>query len=197
MTWLPALDAPDQIEIIDALYRASWEPFLANKGESISAEVREAGAALARDMPGVMRRLQQSPAANTLVHGDMRLDNMFFGGPEMPFALVDWQLTWRTNPGVDLAWFLNQSLPVELRRAHEEELLDLYLTELAANGVRDYAREQLWEDYKLSTLWRFYAPVVVGAGDFDMANERGLALAEALLRRNAAAIDDHHLGDLI
>jgi aminoglycoside phosphotransferase (APT) family kinase protein len=144
-----------------------------------------------------MHRLQQSPAANTFIHGDVRLDNMFFGGPEMPFALVDWQLTRRATPGLDLAWFLNQSLPVELRRAHEEGLLDLYLTELAANGVRDYAREQLWEDYRLSTLWCLVAPVVACSGDFDMANERGQALAESLLRRNAAAIDDHHLGDLI
>jgi Ser/Thr protein kinase RdoA (MazF antagonist) len=197
LSWLPALDAPDQIEVLDSWYQASWEPFLANKGESVSAEVRAAGAGLARDLPGVMHRLQQSPAANTLIHGDLRLDNMFFGGADMPVALVDWQLTWRTTPGLDLAWLLNQSLPVTLRRAHEAELLDLYLAELAARGVRNYTREQLWEDYKLATLFRFLAPVVVLAGDFDMGNERGLALAEALFERNAAAIEDHHLEDLI
>lgn len=197
LTWLPALDASSQIPTYDSVYRAAWDPFLEKVGDSLSAHVREAGAAVARDMPGLMHRLQQSPAANTLIHGDPRLDNMFFGGPEMPFALIDWQLSLRANPGVDLAWFLNQSIDIELRRAHESDLLDLYLAELAANGVTSYDRAQLWEDYKLATLWRFLAPVVACSGDFDMANERGQALAETLLRRNAAAIDDHHLGDLI
>jgi hypothetical protein len=144
--------------------------------------VREVGAGIVRDIPGIMHRLQQSPASNTLVHGDLRLDNMFFGDANMPFALIDWQILWRTTPGVDLAWFLGQSIEPELRRAHESELLAFYLSELAANGVESYDEEQLWSDYRLGLMYRFLAPVVLCSGGFEMGNERGTALATAQCR---------------
>ena len=63
-----------------------------------------------------------------LVHGDYRLDNMLFGteGADRPLTVVDWQtVTW--GPAMtDLAYFLGCALPVEERRAQQDELLRAY-----------------------------------------------------------------------
>lgn len=48
------------------------------------------------------------PPANTLVHGDLKLDNMMFA-PETPPEIVgvfDWEMCTRGNPFMDLGWLL-------------------------------------------------------------------------------------------
>lgn len=53
-----------------------------------------------------------SRAPVTIVHGDFRLDNMFFGTATggLPFAVVDWQLIKRGRGVIDVAYFLAWSI---------------------------------------------------------------------------------------
>lgn len=79
---------------------------------------------------------QQALPHQSLIHGDFRLDNLLFGQPgsARPVTVVDWQtVTWgpATN---DLAYFLGASLPTDLRRAHFDELLATYFSELGGRG---------------------------------------------------------------
>ncbi|WP_346425954.1 phosphotransferase [Williamsia sp. 1135] len=91
---------------------------------------------------------QQAMPHQSLIHGDFRLDNLLFGHPgaARPVTVVDWQtVAWgpATN---DLAYFLGASLPTELRRAHFDELLQIYFDGLGGRGpasvdeVRDGVR---------------------------------------------------------
>jgi aminoglycoside/choline kinase family phosphotransferase len=79
----------------------------------------------------------------TLVHGDYRLDNLFFtanGG----VAVIDWQLSFRGHSGAfDLALLFASSLTSEDRGRLIPSLGQLYLDELARNGVVGFDRDDL------------------------------------------------------
>lgn len=65
-----------------------------------------------------------------MIHGDFRLDNILFGADAHDLVVVDWQtVQWGPVLG-DLAYFLGGSLSQELRRAHFEELLQVYYNSL-------------------------------------------------------------------
>ena len=88
-----------------------------------------------------------------VVHGDFRLDNFLFdvkGGAEA-IAVLDWQTVTAGKAMTDIGYFLGCGIGDDLRRAHEEELLALYLEEMAARGVA-LSREDIWTDYRLGAL---------------------------------------------
>jgi len=124
----------------------------------------------------------------TLVHGDFRLDNLFFDGDEV--VAVDWQACARAPAAFDVAYFLGGNLKAEPSSAELERLLDGYLQRLHEAGVCGYAREQLRQDYEralLLCLW-VLAPVVAvvirlgGAELFDAWMPRLLRSAERIER---------------
>ncbi|KAJ6636145.1 hypothetical protein Bhyg_14732, partial [Pseudolycoriella hygida] len=72
---------------------------------------------------------------NTLIHGDMWVNNTMYtynanNEPEK-MMLVDFQYCCWTSPTIDLHYFMNTSLRNELRLNHQEELLQIYHSELA------------------------------------------------------------------
>ncbi len=68
----------------------------------------------------------------TLIHGDDHIGNLFVDAGRTGF--FDWAVASRA-PGVrDVAYFMCNSLPIEVRRANEQSLLARYLKALAANG---------------------------------------------------------------
>ena len=92
-------------------------------------------------------------APQCLIHGDFRLDNMLFdvkGGAE-PIAVLDWQTVALGNGLTDLGYFLGTGIGDALRRAHEDELLDLYCAEMTRRGV-PLTREAIWDDYVIGAL---------------------------------------------
>lgn len=93
----------------------------------------------------------------TLVHGDCKLDNMFFisKGGQSNLMLMDWQLMEKGNPVIDLAYFLVENLTIENRRELEESYIHLYYRYLLEEGVKDYSYEELYQDYKLYLIHRF------------------------------------------
>jgi len=84
---------------------------------------------------------------------------------------------------------MSQSMPVDVRRAHERELVGLWHAGLVAGGVRDYSAEQAWEDYRRAVLY-LWVYVVVIAGALDPSNERGRQWMTEMVRRASAAILD-------
>ena len=138
--------------------------------------------ALARRIGGrfddVLGRM--ADGATTVLHGDARLDNIFFDGDEAIF--LDFQLTIRGRGPHDLAYLVGTSMPVEDQRGHWERLLRRYHRALVDAGVSDYAWEQCLKDYRESLLY-----LTVGAmsliATFESGNERGAAMAEAYVVR--------------
>lgn len=89
----------------------------------------------------------------SIIHGDFRLDNLLFdikGGAE-EIAVLDWQTVAAGNPLTDIGYFMGTGIGDQLRRAHEDEFLALYCTEMSLRGV-PLSREAVWDDYVLGAL---------------------------------------------
>lgn len=93
----------------------------------------------------------------TLVHGDCKLDNMFFisKGGKSNLMLLDWQLMEKGKPVIDLTYFLIENLTITNRRMYEESYIHLYHKYLLEEGVKDFSYEELYRDYILYLIHRF------------------------------------------
>jgi hypothetical protein len=101
-------------------------------------------------------------------------------------VFVDWQAVCSSAPEQDLAYFLTQSVPAEVRA--REDLLARYHSVLIDKGI-DYPLDRCRERYRVSALYLLCYAVVV-AGTLDMGNERGKALANTLLGGSLSALDE-------
>jgi hypothetical protein len=143
---------------------------------------------------GLTSVLQAAATGNqTLNHGDCHLGNLFFGDDQAVFT--DWQNVMVTSPALDIAYFVQGSLPVETRRAHERELLDIYLSTLREIGVTDYSIDQLIEDYRRGLL-RTLIPSVLSMANLDMETPESRELVRTIGARMIGIVD-WDCGDLI
>jgi len=171
----------------------TWQNCIAQFGYCMTPDVIEAMPRYVAGLRDIMRR--NGDRTMTLIHGDVRVDNVMFGDGKRglaPVVMLDWQAIMVSNPMQDLAWLLNSGFDIELRRKHEDEFLAYYCERLAAAGVDGYSLTQARDDYDMGLLWMLCYPVIIG-GAFDPANERGKALAEECLRRATTVVSDRGL----
>ncbi len=171
--------------------KADWPVFLARFGDHVPTQLHRIGERWSEIGPALMEETANHPW--TLAHGDVRLDNLFFGASgvsgDSGLRIVDWQICYRNQGAFDLAYFMGQSLTVEDRRAHEPEMLHRYHDRLLAGGVADYGFDELFEDYRRSVLFSFCYPMSAGA-NADLVNDRVSELVHAMIDRSVAAIID-------
>jgi len=171
----------------------TWANALAQFGYCISEDVTSALPNYVAKLADIMRNLGNRTM--TLIHGDVRLDNVMFGDNKpglVPAVMLDWQAIMVSSPMQDIAWLLNSGVATTLRRAHEEEFLAYYCTKIADAGVVGYTLDQARTDYDAALLFMMCYPLIIG-GAFDPANARGKELAEEGLRRSTAAVSDRGL----
>jgi hypothetical protein len=185
--WMPYYNDPCH-QHASASYRQAWPPFEAFVGDRLPAPVRDACARLGDQIVPLMDRLSEPPT--TVMHGDFRLDNLVFpnGGGE-GVGVLDWQITSRGRGAFDLAYFLATSAPPAVRAANEQRLIAAYVDALAAGGVRGYGPDACMDDYRRTVMFCMVYTVIT-IGSLDTGSERGIALFNALLERNSAAIMD-------
>ena len=121
----------------------------------------------------------------SIIHGDFRLDNLLFdikGGTE-EIAVLDWQTVAAGNPLTDIGYFMGTGIGDALRRAHEDELLELYCAEMTARGVA-LSRDAIWDDYVLGALSGVSTAVFSAA--FVERTERGDANFLSMARGGCA-----------
>jgi hypothetical protein len=121
---------------------------------------------------------------NTVTHGDYRLDNLMFAGPQggATIAAVDWQTPGHGVGITDVSYFLGAGLlPIE-RRQIERSLVDEYGEALAGYGVAVDA-EHLWMQYRRDA----YAGIVMSviASQIVGASARSEAMFAAMATRHA------------
>jgi len=129
-------------------------------------------------------------APETLLHGDMRLDNVSFSPPEPatngnpaeePIVFFDWQLTSRGPAAYDVAYFLSGALAADAPADTVAELVRGYHAALVAEGIDDYPLEDCLRDYRralLSVLHRISSTDTMEFGD-----DRGFRLIARTLAR--------------
>jgi hypothetical protein len=175
---------------IQMMYDAVWRPAVERFGHLFPDDIREQIPDFGRRTMAALDQMATFP--ETLVHGDYRPDNLFFGGPgsERSLVICDWQGPGRGPGVVDAAYFIAGSLEPDDRRKHEDELLRRYHNHLLEGGVEDYSYAQLKEDYR-----GYFAGVIAGGvvllGTLPEGNERGRMLIESTMTRFLTAMQDH------
>lgn len=189
------VDDPPQIAGITGGCAVGWDPCVAMFPEAMPDEIRAVKERFLAAVPELHHMV--GGLVQTVIHGDLRLDNMMFGDtPDVrPVVLLDWTLT-KTSGLHDVAYLVSQNVDLEERRAHESEIIEHYHRGLLDHGVEGYSLEQCWEDYRLVVLHLFAYAVLI-AGTLDPANDRGTAFMRQMLQRSSTAVMDHELLALI
>lgn len=112
----------------------------------------------------------------TLMHGDLRLDNLFFADDEVLF--IDWQLVRRGAPMYDIAYLLSCGLE-DSKSARP--LILAYHAALAARCITDYSVDDAWQDYQ--TALKVVLMNLCSVDQVDLGEGRGVVLLEKWMAR--------------
>jgi len=143
---------------------------------------------LTSEVPAILARFKKRPF--TLVHGDLRSDNVFFG--ERSVRFIDWGLSLAGNATFDLARFAGGSARKPLSLLQHADLFSLWHRELLRRGVGNYPSHEAWSDYRDSLLLTLTIPVTNGP-TLAKFSRRGHKLAKVITKRFifAARIVNH------
>ncbi|TMA26920.1 MAG: hypothetical protein E6J87_21615, partial [Deltaproteobacteria bacterium] len=128
------------------------------------------------------RTVDQGP--HTLIHGDCHLGNLFRDGERPGF--LDWAVLSHAPGMRDVAYFLCNSLPIELRRKEERDLLMRYRDGLDAAGAEVPTFDETWRDYRRFALYSWVSAATTAAAGSRMQPIEGM---RAMERTNAAVRD--------
>lgn len=111
---------------------------------------------------------------STLIHGDIHTGNQFLDGDRV--GVYDWAVISR-SPGIrDVAIFLCNSCPVEVRRSQEESWVRAYRQGLLDAGIDAPELDGLWRHYRLAVLYGWVAATTTAVmGDKWQPVEVGMA----------------------
>jgi hypothetical protein len=167
LEWLGRRTGPDDTARLVELWAMLLPGFMATYQRYLSAEavelVQRFGERLGEWVDG-----HEGPL--TVTHGDYRLDNLMFAGPDggYPVAAVDWQTPGHGLAMGDVSYFMGAGLLPAQRREVERELVDAYGTELAVYDV-DVDAEWLWHHYRRDSfagvVMTVLASQIVGRSD--------------------------------
>lgn len=163
---------------------AGWPIYLEHGRASAPAGLAEAiqeYAVLASALLGALTE----PA--TLINGDLRADNLFFGDAG-PHVTVDYQFAGRGCGMWDVAYLVGQGLTPEERNGLERELVTRYLETLSGLGI-DYPFDQAWQQFQLAVVAQVALPLLAMTS-WENLNPRGKELLQVLMERCFAIIAD-------
>jgi len=179
-------------------YDSQAKAFLERHGDTLPPSVVDIVTQLRSRLGRVAEALYEHP--HTLIHGDLHLDNLMFEPRgDRSVAVLDWQTVCVGPPAWDVAFFLG-SLSVDDRRVAEAELLDRYVTLLAAHGVADYPLQDLRRDCGLALLVLLAGTIgMLATADHAALTAREHAIHEAAFGdgRLVAALLDHEVAGLL
>lgn len=152
LPWL----ARDSGAIVRALFPQLYLGFRERYAARLAPEVLDLGAGLVARLDAWLTR---EPAARTIVHGDLRIDNILFAPGGARCWLVDWQTLGRGSGATDLAYLIGTSIadPAE-RAAADRPAFDRWLAALRHRGIAPDANA-LWTDYRIGALSGYFMAV--------------------------------------
>lgn len=173
-----------------------WRTCTLRLGHELSSGFAAISEALTVRLAEVSWVLAKRP--QTLVHGDFRYDNMFFrkGEAASEPTVIDWALVERACGTYDLSYFAASSLHVGQRRRIEEELLSAYHEALTDQGIKDYTRSELLDDYRLAFV-RFIELWVEAGAHLDLSDPRGHDYFLESMARLDAVLQDHGILEIV
>jgi len=126
---------------------------------------------------------------HTLIHGDPHLGNLFIdtnGIDGNRVGFLDWAMLDRRTGMRDVSYVLCNSIPPDVRRAHEREWVARYLATLADFGVPLDA-DTAWEQYRLYAVYSWVSATSTAA----VGNRwQAAKIGQGGMRRATASIED-------
>jgi len=152
MPWL----ARDNGDLIRALFPQLYLGFRERYAGRLAPELLDVGAGIVDRLDAFLTR---EPAVRTLVHGDLRIDNILFAPVGDACWLVDWQTLGRGSGAADLAYLVGTSIadPSE-RAAADRPAFDHWIAALKEGGI-DPDAHALWDDYRVGALSGYFMAV--------------------------------------
>ena len=181
------------VDDLQAAVKESW-PGFREEYESMIPEWASKIAVKAIDrVPEIFSKRAEGPF--TLVHGDMQLDNVWFGHRDAPVILFDWAGTMWAKGAEDIGNFLSDSYPVDQRRENEDRLLNTYIEKLGSFGIIDLPLPLLREHIAARILLTLIVlPLAAGR---DSSNERTKRQFHSWLERCVAMWEDYPVGNVL
>ena len=191
--WVPTFDGGSGY--FERMHSAAWRQ-LARTMEGVPEGLIEAAQRIGPRVSDIKARLSRPPLM--LTHGDLRLDNVFFGSSAdaANIKLIDWQAIRRGRGAYDLAYFLSTSVPADMRKQRQDELVEAYVETLFENGVEGYSIEDCREDFGWALLDIVTFVGIIGS-TLDFQSDRGLELANTIMSRLSHALEDNSALDLL
>ena len=177
----------DYYRKISADYPSSIDGFLERFGDQMSPDIERTLNRIDRASDAILKA--QAEGTYALTHWDYRVENLFFKTDEPDVAVIDWQLMMWMKPAWDFTYLCFTNITLENRHAWLEDLSELYLEELARNGVEGYGKDELRADIRLCLPGISVVPVI-GGSSFDETNARSKALFGAVANRIFSGIEE-------
>ena len=183
LSWLTSAGAPARVSNTSRFLEQGWPEIADELEERTGLPAGRIGERVLEVFPECVAGLDDE--AHTLLHGDLRLDNMTFEvGPDAePVVLLDWQNVSRGAPAMDLAYFMAQNLTPETFRESWLDIVRAYLDQLHALGAVELTEDRLVETIRRSVPFTFAvaASVIVLGGGSVRSRQLGLVMGERAL----------------
>jgi len=180
--------SPKQALVVQLVYMSNLASTLTRFGKYFSDRTRRLAEAYGARVAAHVGEIAAGP--RTVVHGDVRMDNMFFGaGGTDDVAIIDWQASGLGCGLYDVAYFLGGSVAVDVRRNIERDALKEYCNIVRAMTAENFAFDECWALYRQCMLGRLLVSVLV-CGGLDLSDERSRKMAASGLERTLTAIVD-------
>ncbi|GAB3035233.1 ecdysteroid 22-kinase family protein [Mycobacterium bourgelatii] len=146
LSWIAPESRRPGFKLLLWQFRSMRKKLLSSDEHDLNPAVRRMATFVNEHDRALHARWERGP--QTVLHGDAHAGNSY-SLPDGRGGLLDWQVIHR-GPGIrEVSYFCTHSIPTELRRAHEESLLRLYLETLAEHGVEDPPDfDTAWQAYR-------------------------------------------------
>jgi hypothetical protein len=177
--------ARDNGDLVRALFPQLYLGFRERYAARLAPEILEVGEGIVANLDAYLAR---EPAARTLIHGDLRIDNILFAPDGEACWLVDWQTLGRGSGATDLAYLVGTSIadPFE-RAAADRPAFDHWIAALRPHGVVPNP-VTLWDDYRVGALSGYFMAVFASMNveRTDRGDEMFAVMAERPARQALA-----------
>ena len=180
----PPLLNPTYEMVLPMLWAQGWPNVEQYAGHLLPDSVRGIGDIWGSKVPWMLGNMM---APLTLAHGDYRADNMMFDGAEP--VVIDFQITGTGSGMYDVGYFISQSIATEVRRGHDQELVNTYLDRLEFHGI-SINRAEMWRQYLVAICFCVTYGVTSFAS-YPEQNERGKQLVTDMLLRSLDCVADN------
>jgi thiamine kinase-like enzyme len=185
--WLPRLNDERRRTNLTTVTRLGWETLTEILDEQSRPYPHISADNLAEMIDEMLCSL--SNFSSTLIHSDLRADNLLFNNAGDEVMIVDWQGCSFAPSTFDIAYHLIQSLSIDNRRSYEVKLLDYYIKCLESFGL-EIRSDEVYQLYKSSILYSLSIACAVPVIN-DVESPRVKELAFSMASRTLAGLEDH------